>query len=68
MIVTANTNFAGVISMTEGEQRDIPEGDILSDLLRCGYVTEKEHIHISEVATDDTKSNNVRKRKAGGKD
>lgn len=67
MIVTANTNFAGVISMTEGEQRDIPEGDILSDLLRCGYVTKNEDI-ISEVATDDTKSNNFRKRKAGGKD
>lgn len=66
MIVTANTNFAGVYSMVEGEQRDIPEGSVLSDLLRAGYVSSVETV--KEVKTDENKRNNSGKRKTVSKD
>ena len=43
MKVIAKTSFSGsVISMHEGEVRDVPEGDVLDDLLRCGYVVPEE--------------------------
>ena len=38
MIVKATVSFAGAVSMGFGEVRDIPEGAVLSDLLRAGYV------------------------------
>lgn len=38
MRVRAKTSFAGEVSMALNEVRDVPEGDVLDDLIRCGYV------------------------------
>ena len=38
MLVRAKCSFAGEVSMALNEVRDVPEGDVLDDLLRCGYV------------------------------
>lgn len=38
MKVRALTCFSGLISMYQGEERDVPEGETLEDLLSCGYV------------------------------
>ena len=38
MLVKATENFSGAVSMTIGQTRELSEGDILSDLLRAGYV------------------------------
>ena len=38
MRVRAKCSFAGEVSMALNEVRDVPEGDVLDDLLRCGYV------------------------------
>ncbi len=32
--------FCGMVSMAEGEVRDIPNLSIAEDLLRCGYIEE----------------------------
>ena len=38
MLVRAKCSFAGEVSMALNEVRDVPEGDVLDDLIRCGYV------------------------------
>ena len=38
MLVRAKTGFSGSVCMAVGEERDIPEGAVLSDLLRAGHV------------------------------
>ena len=38
MRVRAKCSFAGEVSMALNEVRDVPEGDVLDDLIRCGYV------------------------------
>ena len=38
MLVRAKCSFAGEVSMALNEVRDVPEGDVLDDLVRCGYV------------------------------
>ena len=40
--VKANVSFAGEITMGYGEIKDIPEGDVLKDLLDAGYVEEAD--------------------------
>ena len=42
MRVRAKCSFAGEVSMALNEVRDVPEGDVLDDLLRCGYVVPEE--------------------------
>lgn len=42
MKVIAVTSFSGAVSMYAGEVREIPQGEILSDLLRAGYVREEK--------------------------
>ena len=42
MLVRAKCSFAGEVSMALNEVRDVPEGDVLDDLLRCGYVVPEE--------------------------
>lgn len=38
--VRANKTFAGLcVSMRKGEEKAIPEGAVLNDLLKCGYVS-----------------------------
>ena len=42
MRVRAKCSFAGEVSMALNEVRDVHEGDVLDDLLRCGYVVHEE--------------------------
>ena len=42
MRVRAKCGFAGELSMALNEVRDVPEGDVLDDLVRCGYVVPEE--------------------------
>lgn len=43
MRVRAKCSFAGgEVSMALNEVRDVPEGDVLDDLVRCGYVVPEE--------------------------
>ena len=42
MRVRAKCSFAGELSMALNEVRDVPEGDVLDDLVRCGYVVPEE--------------------------
>ena len=36
----ALTSFAGLISMTEGEIRDISDPSLIDDLTRCKYIVQ----------------------------
>lgn len=38
MKVKATISFSGIISMSRGEVAECPEGDVLRDLLKAGYV------------------------------
>lgn len=42
MKIKATTSFVGEISMAKNEIRDVHEGVVLSDLLKCGYVVPVE--------------------------
>ena len=42
MLVRAKCSFAGEVSMALNEVRDVPEGDVLDDLVCCGYVVPEE--------------------------
>ena len=42
MRVRAKVSFAGEVSMALNEVRDVPEGDVLDDLISCGYVVPEE--------------------------
>lgn len=42
MRVRAKVSFAGEVSMALNEVRDVPEGDVLDDLICCGYVVPEE--------------------------
>lgn len=48
MLVKATVNFSGKINMSRNEIRDIPEGDVLKDLLRCGYVVREKSMDTAE--------------------
>lgn len=57
MKVKATLSFGGKINMAKGETRDIPDGAVLKDLLRCGYVEPVEVIPpVSDFADDDKDS------------
>ena len=38
MKVKATTNFSGTVSMIKDEERELPAGPVLTDLLSCGYI------------------------------
>ena len=48
MLVKATENFSGAVSMTIGQTKELSEGDILSDLLRAGYVEPVAPVQPSE--------------------
>ena len=53
MTVKATISFAGAISMSQGEIRDITNNsEVLSDLIDCGYVEPVEH---KKVKTNENK-------------
>ena len=39
MLIKAKVSFAGIVTMSKGETRDVNE-DVAADLLRAGYVAE----------------------------
>lgn len=57
MKVKAVISFSGILSMAAGEVRDLPNGDMLQDLLRAGYVLE-------ESPTEQPAKKAVKKREA----
>lgn len=56
MKVKAKISFGGLVSMRKGEEREISDEAILSDLLSAGYV--------KEIKTEDGKTDN---KKSEGK-
>lgn len=48
MMVKATTNFSGTVSMIKGEERELPAGSVLNDLLSCGYIVPAEKEEKSE--------------------
>ena len=42
MRVRATVGFSGKLSMYPGEEREITDKEVLTDLLKCGYVVEVE--------------------------
>ena len=42
MKVRAKISFCGAVSMAANEERDIPQSEVLSDLLSAGYVIPAE--------------------------
>ena len=59
MVVKAKVSFAGAISMSQGEVREIDDKAVLSDLIACGYVEPTETKKV--VKTDENKRINRRK-------
>lgn len=61
MRVKANTTFAGAcVSMRKGEEKTLPAGAVLNDLLRCGYVSE-----VKDSGGGESKRGYSRRRKKG---
>lgn len=58
MKVKAAVSFAGAVTMHMGETADIPEGDVLNDLLECGYVEPAEQKPDKAVKKNEGKRNN----------
>lgn len=48
MKVKSTTNFSGTVSMIKGEERELPAGAVLTDLLSCGYIVPAEKEEKSE--------------------
>lgn len=59
MVVKAKLSFAGTISMSQGEVREIADEAVLSDLVACGYVEPIEAKKV--VKPDENKRTNRRK-------
>jgi hypothetical protein len=70
MKVRALTNFAGVLTMQRGEEKEYDNEDVLSDLLRAGYIERVESTHAFEkhVVSSPTESTGVLRQKQTEKD
>lgn len=64
MRVKALKTFAGAVSMRAGDIKELPKGEALSDLLRCGYVISCDPSE-SEGAKNEAKRGKHKQRKAG---
>lgn len=56
MTVKATTNFSGTVSMAKGEERELPAGSVLNDLLSCGYI-----VPVDKEEKSEAKRGNKRK-------
>lgn len=56
MTVKATTNFSGTVSMIRGEERELPAGAVLNDLLSCGYI-----VPVDKEEKSEAKRGNKRK-------
>lgn len=56
MTVKATTNFSGTVSMAKGEERELPAGAVLTDLLSCGYI-----VPVDKEEKSEAKRGNKRK-------
>lgn len=65
MRVKANKTFAGVqVSMRKGDVKELPEGEALFDLLRCGYVAEVKDSGGVENSREGKRGNSRRREKS----
>lgn len=55
----ALVSFAGHISMVKGEVRDIDDPEIVSDLLKAGYIVDLEAKKKAAKASRKSKNNNM---------
>lgn len=55
MKVKATVSMCGKICMAKDEIKDIPNGDVLKDLLRCGYVKEVKSSASSKITVEEEK-------------
>lgn len=65
--VRAIVSFAGTVTMGRGEERDIPYGDVLDDLIAAGYVEEispEAKVHNPSVGAADESVASQKKRGA----
>ena len=53
MLVKAVENFSGAVSMTIGQTKELAEGEILSDLLKAGYVEEVAPVQTKKTMQED---------------
>ena len=66
MRVRALIGFSGKLSMYLGEEREIIDKDVLTDLLKCGYIVEVEEKKSTRkgVKKDESKWDHIRRCKA----
>lgn len=57
MLVKAIKSFSGTVTMASGDTRDIPEGAVLKDLLRAGFIVEAEPAAKKAAPAEDTAEN-----------
>ena len=59
MKIRAVENFSGLISMSKGEERELDNEFLLSDLLKAGYIEEVAPVQPKKRgAKDESKSGN----------
>ena len=67
MLCKAKKSFAGVVSMSAGQVKDLPDESIVKDLLRVGYIEKvsptKEVKEPAEQKTETTKKPTKRGKK-----
>ncbi len=58
MKVKANISFCGLVSMAAGQEKDLPQGEVLADLLQAGYVSplEKEQAEAEPEEVEPTEA------------
>lgn len=59
MLYKAKLDFSGVVTMSAGEVKDIPDVNIVSDLLRAGYIEQVEPAEKGKTAKKRTTKKKV---------
>lgn len=54
MLVKALTSFAGIVSMSAGEIKDITDEELAKDLLHAGYIEEVKEAKVVKPAAKKT--------------
>ena len=67
MIYRALTDFAGAVTMTEGEEREIADA-AAAELIHVGYIVPAGEPQETQEAKDDSITDNPRRRKKAAKD
>lgn len=67
MIYRALTDFAGAVTMTEGEVREIADA-AAAELIRAGYIAPAGEPQDAQEVNNDSITDNPRRRKKAAKD